>query len=77
MEVRTLRGIMAEKRVSQTQLADATHMGRVTLAKKMKTGNWDAKDIRAICNFFGIRDAELICDIFSLRDPLQICDDMG
>lgn len=77
MEVRTLRGIMGEKRVSVCQLANEIHMGRATLTKKINCGNWNANEIRAICSFFGIKDAELICDIFSLREPLQYCDDAG
>ena len=65
---RTLRGVMADAGVDQGYLADCIHMSRGTLSRKMRTGNFDAKEMRAILCFFKIEDPVLAYDIF-LREP--------
>lgn len=77
MVERTLRGVMADAGVSQSELAVGINMARQTLNYKIRTGGFDCRDIRAICGFLNLTDAELICDVFSLRKPLQNQDGEG
>lgn len=74
--VRTLEGIMADAKITQTELAEALRIARPTLNRKIKDGSFNAREIAAICAYMQICDPSLVCEIFLLL-PSQYCNARG
>lgn len=71
MNINKLLGIMAEKRISQTQLANLLGKSKNTTCAKLNgKSNFDTEEAIEICNILGITDNSLKGEIF-LTKPSQ------
>jgi len=73
---RTLEGIMADARITQTELAEAMNVTRSTFCRKLKDGSFDAREIAAVCAYMNVTDPALVCEIFLLL-PSHYCNARG
>ena len=60
MNIRKLKGVMAERGYSGTKLAAAAGMNVETMRRKLRSGK------------FGIDEAEKISEILKIENPLEI-----
>ena len=71
MNTNKLLGAMAEKRISQTQLAKLLGKSKNTTSAKINgKSTFDTQEATIICNILGISDKALRAEIF-LSEPSQ------
>lgn len=69
-EERTLRGIMADRHITQDMLAAELKLARSTVNRKIQLGTFTLKEAAKMIRYFRIVDPLLAYDIF-LRESSQ------
>lgn len=67
---RTIRGIMADRHITQDMLAAELKLARSTVNRKIQLGTFTLKEAMKMIRYFRITDPLLAYDIF-LRDTSQ------
>ena len=67
---RTIRGIMADRHITQDMLAVELKLARSTVNRKIQLGTFTLKEAMKMIRYFRITDPLLAYDIF-LRDTSQ------